>query len=140
MSRAGEGAKEPARALRRLPYQAAAIFIAVLLWVVVRGEQVIERTMTLTVAPTLEPGLRLDGARPEVRVRVSGRARELLKLGPTVPLRADASNAGAGPVRLDLRPSTVELPDGVDATIRDVHPRLVTVRVAKADGATPAEK
>jgi hypothetical protein len=120
----------------RLPYAAAALFIAVLLWTVVRGDQVIERTIYLPLVPALDTGLRVDGARPEVRVRVSGRARELLKLGRASPLRTDATTAGVGPVRLDLRPATVELPDGVDATVKDVRPHYLTVRVARIE--TPA--
>jgi hypothetical protein len=115
----------------RLPYAAAALFIAVLLWAVVRGDQVIERTIYLPLVPALDTGLRLDGDRPEVRVRVSGRARELLKLGRASPLRTDATAAGVGPVRLDLRPGTVELPDGVDATVKDVRPHALTVRIAR---------
>jgi hypothetical protein len=128
-----------ARRPGRLPYLAAALFISVLLWAVVRGDQVIERTMTLTLAPRLDDGLQLEGKAPQVRVRVSGRARELVKLASGAPLRADASDATPGALRLELRATNVELPDGVDATVRDVRPRTVTVRVARVAVPEPAK-
>jgi hypothetical protein len=41
-------------------------------------------------------------------------------------------------VRLVLAPGTVELPDGVDATVKDVHPRALTVRVLRDGPLEPA--
>jgi hypothetical protein len=113
----------------RLPYKAAAIFFALVLWLVVSAEEPAEQLVEVRFAPVLDSSLQLVGNRPGIRALVAGPARELLKLYTTPPTVRRAFGAGTSDsIRIELRASDVSLPDGVSARVLDVQPRALQLR------------
>ncbi|MBX3174542.1 MAG: hypothetical protein KF709_09005 [Gemmatimonadaceae bacterium] len=123
----------------RLPTKLAALVLALLLWVLVRGEEPREVVMTVRFAPVVDGAMELVGGAPDsVQVVVSGRTRELLKLSTHPPIvRRRVEENGSTRVRLVLQPADVEFPLGVQATAREVRPSAVTLRlrsISASDG------
>ncbi len=115
-------------ATERLPYKVAALFFAIVLWLIVGAEEPTEDWVEVAFQPSLEEGLELIGPRPTVRARVSGRGRELLKLYATAPvIRRDFGMDSPDAVRMDLHIADVDLPIGVTAIVREIEPRSVTL-------------
>lgn len=114
----------------RLPQKAAALFFALVLWVIVRSEEPVERVVPVHVSFLLETdsGDAVPERVPAVSARVVGRARDLVKLASVPPeVRRSVEVRARDTVRLELRPSDVELPTGVQAVVREVRPHWVTV-------------
>ena len=114
----------------RLPQKVAALFFALVLWAAVRSEEPVERLIPVRVAFQLETdsGDAVPERVPVVSARVVGRARDLVKLASTPPeVRRSVEVRALDTVRLELRPSDVELPAGVQAVVREVRPHWVTV-------------
>ena len=123
---------------RHLGYKLSALFFAVVLWVVVSAEEPSERFVAVRFAAAMDGGLVLADE-PALRALVSGRARELLKLYDTPPVVRRAFAAAApGEMQVEIRPADVDLPPGVEAIVRDVQPRTLTLRFARAPGGTRA--
>lgn len=115
-------------ATERLPYKFAALFFAIVLWLIVGAEEPAEDWVEVAFQPSLERGLELMGPLPVVRARVSGRGRELLKLYATAPvIRRDFGMDSPDAMRVDLGVTDVDLPIGVSAIVREVEPRSVTL-------------
>jgi hypothetical protein len=113
----------------RLPYKAAAIFFALVLWLVVSAEEPAEQLVDVRFTPVLDSSVQLMGTRPGIRALVAGPARELLKLYTTPPTVRRAFGPGTSDsMRLELRASDVSLPDGVAARVLDVQPRSLQLR------------
>jgi hypothetical protein len=112
----------------RLPYKAAALFLAMVLWLVVSAEEPTEDLVPVRLALVLDSGLTLVDPPPLVRALVVGRGRELLKLYAAEPVIRRVLPAGVpDTVRFELRPSDVDIPSGVEARVSDVQPRVVTL-------------
>ncbi len=112
----------------RLHLKAAALLFAVLLWVVVSADEVVEELVKVDVALALDSTIALRSPLPQVRALVVGRARELLKLyanPPTVKRRLGADVPDS--MLLELRPGDVDL-SGVDAQVRDIEPHAIPVK------------
>ncbi|MDQ6831670.1 MAG: hypothetical protein M3081_22675, partial [Gemmatimonadota bacterium] len=112
----------------RLHLKAAALLFAVLLWVVVSADEVVEELVKVDVALTLDSSIELRAPLPQVRALVVGRARELLKLyanPPTVRRRLTAEVPDS--MLLEIRPGDVDL-SGVDAQVREIEPRAIPVK------------
>lgn len=115
-------------ATERLPYKFAALFFAIVLWLIVGAEEPTEDWVQVAFQPSLERGLELIGPLPVVRARVSGRGRELLKLYATAPvIRRAFGMDSPDAMRVDLGVTDVDLPIGVSAIVREVEPRSVTL-------------
>lgn len=125
----------------RLPTKLVALLLALVLWLVVRGEESTEVILHARFAPLIDPSLELVGGAPDsVQVVVSGRRREVLKLQtnpPVVRRRFDEETARRA--RVTLQPVDVEFPIGVDATAREVRPNVFTMtfRSRTATNGTP---
>lgn len=113
----------------QLPLKGAAVFLAVLLWFVVNAKEPQLELVPVRFAPSFDTTLVLREPVPPLQAIVAGSPKELIKLNSTnaVIHRQIASNS-PDTVVLDLRPSDVTLPDGIDAVVRDVQPRSVTLR------------
>ncbi|HET7456982.1 MAG TPA: hypothetical protein VFJ74_04945 [Gemmatimonadaceae bacterium] len=124
-----------------LPYKAAALFFSIALWLVVASAETAERLVTVRVVPRLEEGVALAGEPPAVRAVVVGRARDLVTLGdvPLVVRRVAAQEVTGDSVRVELRPSDVDLPARSSAVVRDLQPRVVTLHLVRVGGAAAAE-
>lgn len=112
----------------RLPYKAAALFFACALWVLASGDEPVARYVDVRLAPVLDDDAQLVGSTPQVRALVAGPARELLKLSASPPVLRRAVTPGASDTaRVELRPSDVDLPSGVEGVaVRDIRPRVIT--------------
>ena len=116
-------------ATERLGYKAAALFFALVLWLVVSTEEPAEQLVPVRLSLELDPAVELRGERPQLRALVAGRGRTLLALfdSPPVIRRGFGANVPDS-VRIVIRPGDVELPPGVEATVRDVQPRSLLLR------------
>lgn len=112
----------------RLALKGTAVLLAVVLWFIVTAREP-NQLIDVQFAPRLDSSLVLKDPPPPIHALVSGAPQELLKLysRPLVISRPIAANS-PDTVVVDLSTSDVELPPGVDAVVRDVQPRSVTLR------------
>lgn len=124
----------------RLGYKAAALFLAVTLWIFVSAEEPTELEVPVRWSPRTDASIeRVEGA-PAFRARIAGRGRELLRLYASPPVLRPLINAGtAGRRHVDVRVSDVRLPPDVDAVVKEITPRSFEVAVTTRRGErTPA--
>lgn len=115
-----------------------ALLLAILLWAIVGLKDHTEDRVPARLVPLLADGMALDGPPPRVRVLVRGLGRELLKLHQSPPLiRWRLPATASEEVTLELLPSHVTLPPGVDAQVAEVEPRFVTLRVRRTSSSEP---
>lgn len=113
----------------RLGLKATALFLAVVLWFVVNAKEPQLELVAVRFIPVLDSSLVLREPPPQLQAIVAGSPRELIRLNSTaLTIRRTIAAGAPDTVVLDLRPSDVTLPDGVDAVVRDVQPRSVTLR------------
>ncbi len=113
----------------QLPLKATAVLLAILLWFVVNAKEPQLELVPVRFIPVLDSSLVLRDAVPPLQAIIAGSPKQLIKLSSTPPvirrtLTADAPDT----VVIDLRPDDVTLPDGVDAVVRDIQPRHLTLR------------
>ena len=121
-------------ATERLPLKLAALFFAVVLWVVAGAEEPTEARVPVAFAPLHDTALVLRGPTPVIRAVVAGRRRELLKLYRTPPVvRYTFLGDMPDTVRLHLRPADVDLPAGAAVRVLDVRPREALLTFASRD-------
>ena len=119
----------------RLALKGAALLLAVVLWFVVnvkepqleQGPQV--ELVPVRFTPVLDSTLVLRDAPPPIQALVAGSPEELIKLG-TGPLVIHRQISADSPdtLVLDLHPSDVALPEGVDVVVRKISPQSLTLR------------
>jgi YbbR domain-containing protein len=113
----------------RTGLKATALFIAVVLWFVVNAKEPQLELVPVRFTPLLDSTLVLRDPVPSVAAIVAGSPKELIKLTSSAPrIRRQITAHSPDTVVIDLRPGDVTLPDGVDAVVRDVQPRSVTLR------------
>ncbi len=112
-----------------LVLKATALFVAVVLWFVVNAKEPQVELVRVRFVPMLDSSLVLRDAPPELQALVAGSPKELIKLNTATPvIRRQVTAEAPDTLVLDLRPGDVTLPDGVDAVVRDIQPRSVTLR------------
>src|ERR1700742_5090915 len=113
----------------QVPLKATAIFLAIILCFVVNAKEPQLELVPVRFAPVLDSSLVLREAIPPLEAIVAGSPKQLIQLtsNPPVIHRTIAADA-PDTVVLDLRPDDVTLPDGVEAVVRDVSPKSVTLR------------
>ena len=110
----------------RLAYKAAAVFFAIVLWLVVSAEEPSEELVPVRLEATYDTVRVLSSTRPVIRALVAGRARDLLKLYDTPPVvRRVVTDDAPDSVAVDLRPADVYIPPDIDVIVRDVQPRTL---------------
>ena len=113
----------------RLPVKATALFLSVVLWMVVAGEEPSQEAVDVNLELALDSSLVLTSARPNIRAQVIGSTRELYKLFGTRPtVHRSFSGDVADSVVVTLTPGDVQLPPGVDARVSAVEPQTFTLR------------
>ena len=113
----------------QLPLKATAIFLAIILWFVVNAKEPQLELVPVRFTPLLDSTLVLREPVPPLQAIVAGSPKQLIKLSSSVAIiRRQISADSPDTVVLDLRPGDVTLPDGVEAVVRDVQPRSVTLR------------
>ena len=112
----------------RLAYKAAALFFAVVLWLVVSAEEPSEEVVPVRLEASFDSARVLTSPRPVIRALVAGRARDLIKLYEKPPVvRRVVTDDAPDSVALELRPGDVYIPPDVDAVVRDVQPRSLVL-------------
>jgi YbbR domain-containing protein len=134
----GPPALRPQSALQRrlraafsvhLGLKATAVFIAVVLWFVINAKEPQLQLVPVRFTPVLDSSLVLRDPPPPLQAIVAGSPKELIKLTSNLPrIRRQITADSPDTLVIDLRPDDVTLPDGVDAVVRDVQPRSVTLR------------
>lgn len=110
----------------RLGYKAAALFFAVVLWLVVSAEEPSEELVPVRLEAAYDTVRIMTSTRPVIRALVAGRARDLLKLYDTPPVvRRVITDDAPDSVAVELKPTDVYIPPNVDAIVRDVQPRTL---------------
>src|SRR5256714_8166419 len=114
---------------QRLALKGTALLLAIVLWFIVTAKEPNQDLVDVQFAPQLDSSLVLKDPPPTIHALVVGTPQELLKLfaHPLVIKRQIAANS-PDTVVVDLATSDVELPPGVDAIVRGVEPRSVTLR------------
>lgn len=112
----------------RLGYKAAALFFAVVLWLVVSAEEPSEELVPVRLEAAHDSARMLLGPRPVIRALVAGRARDLIKLYDSPPIvRRVITDDAPDSVAVELRPADVYIPPDIDAIVRDVQPRTMVL-------------
>jgi hypothetical protein len=112
----------------RLGLKASAVALAIALWFIVGAREPTEDVAPVRFAPQLDSALVLRDPAPPIRALVVGRPSEILKLANTpLVIRRPIANDVPDTVVVDLRPSDVEVPEGVSVIVRDVQPHGVTL-------------
>jgi YbbR-like protein len=112
-----------------LPLKLAAVFFALVVWLVVSGERPTEMVVPVRVEIGVDTAVTLRGPTPEVRALVVGRGRDLMKLWdtpPTISQRLGSDVPDSLAIMLEV--NNVELPPGVSGIVRDVQPRSLRLR------------
>jgi YbbR domain-containing protein len=114
----------------RLVLKATAIFLAIVLWFVVNAtEPQIELVGVRFTPSLLDSSLVLREPLPQIQAIVAGSPKQLIQLSSNPPvIHRQVTANSPDTVVLDLRPEDVVLPSGVDAVVRDVQPRSLTLR------------
>jgi hypothetical protein len=112
----------------RLAYKGAALFFAVVLWLVVSSEEPSEQLVPVRLEAAHDSARILTGQRPVIRALVAGRARDVIKLYDSPPVvRRIVTDDAPDSVAIDLRPADVYIPPDVQAIVRDVQPRSLVL-------------
>ncbi|MGH7617683.1 MAG: hypothetical protein ACREPM_10675 [Gemmatimonadaceae bacterium] len=113
----------------RLGLKATAVFVAVVMWFVVNAKEPQIELIPVRFTPMLDSSLVLRDQLPQVQAIVAGSPKELIKLNSSLPvIRRTITAEAPDTLVIDLRPQDVVLPEGVDAVVREVEPRSVTLR------------
>jgi hypothetical protein len=115
---------------QQLGLKGMAVLVAVVIWFVVNAkEQPQTALLPVRFTPLLDSSLVLRDPLPQMQAIVVGSPKELIKLASNPPaIRRPIGADSPDTVVVDLRPDDVTLPEGVDAVVRDVQPRSITLR------------
>ena len=116
---------------------AVAIVCATALWLSVSVDQVSTAWVPVAVTLSMDSTMSLVAPHAPLRALVVGRRADLVRLvrSPVTLRHTIASpilvGASTGDVSLDVRPTELEMPPGIEARVRDVEPRTLVLRVAR---------
>lgn len=113
----------------RLPYKAAAIFFALVLWLIVSAEEPTSGPVPVQFAPVVDTAVDLVSGLPNVTAYVVGSRSDLLRLTAT-PLSLHLAVPADAPDSLVVRLDTLPLtrPSGVNVQVTRLQPETVTLR------------
>ena len=113
----------------QLPVKATALFLSVVLWMVVAGEEPSQEAVDVNLELVLDSSLVLTSPRPSIRAQVIGSTRELYKLFSQRPtVHRSFTGEVEDSVVVLLTPGDVQLPPGVEARVSAVEPQTFTLR------------
>jgi hypothetical protein len=113
----------------QLGLKLTAVFVSVVLWFVVNAKEPEIGLVPVRFTPILDSSLVLREQLPQVQAMVAGAPSELLKLNSALAtVRREIPADAPDTLVIDLRPEDVLLPPGVDAVVREVAPRSITLR------------
>lgn len=114
----------------RLPVKGTALFLALVLWMVVEGEEPAQDLVDVRLELALDSSLVLVSERPQIKAQVVGPARELLQLAAIPPEVFKALDGTVGDsVTIEIHPGDVRLPQQIDgARVVAVEPSVFTLQ------------
>ncbi len=120
-----------ARLLRNWPLKLTSLLLSIVLWIVAAGEEPGTRVLSVILTVTPPPGRSAVWRPGNARVLAVGPGRELLKLaaaGVTIS-KAIPDTVRGRRVTLDLAPSDLELPRGINVRVQEIEPRQIEVEL-----------
>ncbi|MFN2570448.1 MAG: YbbR-like domain-containing protein [Gemmatimonadales bacterium] len=116
---------------RNWPIKGAAIFLALMLYVAVQLQQPVTTSFDVTLNVQLPPGRALVQKAPKVRVQISGKGSQILKLrslaGDITRRVPDTLTATTFAIHLEPNEVELELPKGADVRVMEVRPSDITL-------------
>src|SRR2546428_288961 len=116
---------------RNWPIKGAALFLALMLYVAVQLQQPVTTSFDVTLNVLLPRGRTLVHKPPKVRVQISGKGSQILKLrslaGDITRRVPDTLTATNWSIRLDPDEVELSLPKGADVRVMEVRPSEITL-------------
>jgi YbbR domain-containing protein len=116
---------------RNWPIKGAAVFLALMLYVAVQLQQPVTTSFDVAVNILLPPGRALLHKPPKVRVQISGKGSQILKLrslaGDITRRVPDTLTASTFSLRLDPTDVELALPKGADVRVMEIRPSEITI-------------
>src|SRR5919109_1539174 len=116
---------------RNWPIKGAALFLALMLYVAVQLQQPVTTSFDVDLNVQLPPGRALVHKPPKVRVQISGKGSQILKLrslaGDITRRVPDTLTATTWPIHLDPTEVELALPKGADVRVMDIRPSDITI-------------
>lgn len=116
---------------RNWPIKGAALFLALMLYVAVELQQPVTTSFDVALNIQLPPGRALTHKPPKVRVQISGKGSQILKLrslaGDITRRVPDTLTASTYAIRLDPTEVELALPKGADVRVMEVRPSEITL-------------
>ena len=116
---------------RNWPIKGAALFLALMLYVAVQLQQPVTTSFDVTLNLQLPPGRALVHKPPKVRVQISGKGSQILKLrslaGDITRRVPDTLTASTYTIHLDPTEVELALPKGADVRVMEVRPSEITL-------------
>ena len=116
---------------RNWPIKGAALFLALMLYVAVQLQQPVTTSFDVVLNVLLPPGRALLHKPPKVRVQISGKGSQILKLrslaGDITRRVPDTLTASTWSVRLDPTDVELALPKGADVRVMEIRPSEITL-------------
>jgi YbbR domain-containing protein len=116
---------------RNWPIKGAALFLALMLYVAVQLQQPVTTSFDVALNIQLPPGRALVHKPPKVRVEISGKGSQILKLrslaGDITRRVPDTLTASTWSIRLDPTEVELALPKGADVRVMEVRPSDITI-------------
>ena len=116
---------------RNWPIKAAALFLALMLYVAVQLQQPVTTSFDVTLNVQLPPGRELVQKPPPVRAQISGKGSQILKLrslaGDITRRVPDTVTATTYAIHLDPTDVELALPKGADVRVMEIRPNEITL-------------
>jgi YbbR domain-containing protein len=116
---------------RNWPIKGAALFLALMLYVAVQLQQPVTTSFDVTLNVQLPPGRALVQKPPKVRVQISGKGSQILKLrslaGNITRRVPDTLTASTYLIHIDPTEVELALPKGADVRVMEVRPSEITL-------------
>jgi len=116
---------------RNWPIKGAALFLALMLYVAVQLQQPVTTSFDVTLNVQLPPGRALVQKPPKVRVQISGKGSQILKLrslaGDITRRIPDTLTASTYYIHIDPAEVELALPKGADVRVMEVRPSEITL-------------
>jgi YbbR domain-containing protein len=116
---------------RNWPIKGAALFLALMLYVAVQLQQPVTTSFDVALNILLPPGRALLHKPPKVRVQISGKGSQILKLrslaGDITRRVPDTLTAATWSLRLDPTDVELALPKGADVRVMEIRPSEITL-------------
>jgi YbbR-like protein len=116
---------------RNWPIKGAALFLALMLYVAVQLQQPVTTSFDVNLNVLLPPGRALLQKPPKVRVQISGKGSQILKLrslaGDITRRVPDTLTTPSWAIHLDPAEVELELPKGADVRVMEVRPSEITI-------------